>query len=226
MIVYIIKIILCTAFFYSVYKLLFENEKMHQFNRFYLLFSVIFSLIVPFVVIGSITHIQSPNIESIVYTPIKSTPKLIPAIHSSEEHIVNYSTLIFAVYLFITLLILIHFVRNLYKIYKRKNGSPVLTYCGFKIITLQERITPHSFLNFIFLSHDDYHAGVIEKEILQHELTHVKQKHSYDILFIEFLIALFWFNPFLYLYRKSIKLNHEYLADDAVINIYHQPIKY
>ena len=59
--------------------------------------------------------------------------------------------------------------------------------------------------------------GKIESEILSHELTHVKQKHSIDILFIELLLIFAWINPLLFLYRKAIQLNHEFLADESVV---------
>ena len=59
-----------------------------------------------------------------------------------------------------------------------------------------------------------------------HEETHAKQKHSLDILFIEFMQILFWFNPIIYLIKNAIKLNHEFLADQAVINKGIQPSKY
>jgi hypothetical protein len=57
----------------------------------------------------------------------------------------------------------------------------------------------------------------MENEVFVHELTHVLQKHSFDILFIELLLCLFWINPILWLYRRAIKLNHEFLADEGVI---------
>lgn len=226
MIVYIIKVILCSAFFYGVYKVLFENEKILLFNRLYLLGSIIFSFIIPFIVVESTIKFQTPEIESIVYLPIKSAIKPLPVVGKSSEQHVDYSTIISLVYLFITLIMLIRFVSNLYIMNKRKTNNSILEYGKYRIILLKEKVTPHSFLNLIFFNEDDYQAKTIEDEILQHELTHVKLKHSFDILFMEFLISLFWFNPFLYLYRRSIKLNHEYLADEAVINIYHQPKKY
>ena len=58
----------------------------------------------------------------------------------------------------------------------------------------------------------------IPKEVLLHEETHAKQKHSLDVVFIEIFQILFWFNPFIYLIKRSIKLNHEFLADQSVLN--------
>ncbi|WP_240469908.1 M56 family metallopeptidase [Cyclobacterium sp. SYSU L10401] len=76
---------------------------------------------------------------------------------------------------------------------------------------------PHSFLNYIFLNAEEYINGNIQREILIHELAHVRQKHSWDIIFFEIIQVLFWFNPFLFIYRKALLLNHEFLADDAVV---------
>jgi beta-lactamase regulating signal transducer with metallopeptidase domain len=53
-----------------------------------------------------------------------------------------------------------------------------------------------------------------------HEFTHVKEKHSRDVIFIELLQTIFWFNPMLIFYKKAIQLNHEYLADEAVVRVY------
>ena len=61
---------------------------------------------------------------------------------------------------------------------------------------------------------------------MHHELAHVNQKHSYDILFIELIRCLFWINPFLYFYKRAIQLNHEFLADEAVNNSFKNVYSY
>jgi hypothetical protein len=91
-------------------------------------------------------------------------------------------------------------------------------YKGSKLILTEENLTPHSFLNWIFLNKTAFEKGNIEEEILFHELTHIKQRHTIDVLFIELATVFLWFNPFVFLYRKAIKLNHEFLADQGVIN--------
>ena len=68
------------------------------------------------------------------------------------------------------------------------------------------------------MNKNDYLNGTIKNEIVYHELSHVQQKHSFDILLIEFIHVIFWFNPFIFLYKKAIQLNHEFLADEAVIS--------
>lgn len=76
---------------------------------------------------------------------------------------------------------------------------------------------PHSFLHYIFLSEESYKKGDIKEEIWQHELTHVVQRHSIDIIITELMQIFLWFNPLLFIYQKMIRVNHEFLADEAVI---------
>jgi hypothetical protein len=78
----------------------------------------------------------------------------------------------------------------------------------------------YSFLNYIFINEEDYRNRLVENEVITHELTHIRQKHSWDVIFIELLQVICWFNPLLPFYKKAIQLNHEYLADDAVISMH------
>jgi hypothetical protein len=82
---------------------------------------------------------------------------------------------------------------------------------------MERKVAPHSFGRYIYINRDDYQNGLVPDEILIHEWAHVRQHHSYDLLFIELLITFCWFNPVFYLYRNKIKQNHEYLADEAVV---------
>ena len=88
-----------------------------------------------------------------------------------------------------------------------------------KIVLINKKVSPCSFGNYIYLNKDDYENGRIADEIICHEQAHVSQKHSWDIIFIELLIASCWFNPVLYLYRLKIKQNHEFLADETVLKM-------
>jgi TonB family protein len=90
----------------------------------------------------------------------------------------------------------------------------------------RDNYVPHSFLNYVFIYKEDYVKGNIEKEIFNHELAHVRQRHSLDILFIELITLFAWINPILYLYRRAIQLNHEFLADEFVVNSVTSPHDY
>jgi len=86
-----------------------------------------------------------------------------------------------------------------------------------KLALIDEKIPPHSFWHYIFINRHDHNNGAVADEIITHELAHVRQRHSLDILFVELLIAIAWFNPVLYMFRKKIRQNHEFLADHVVI---------
>ena len=121
-------------------------------------------------------------------------------------------------YFSITLAFLSRFLINIKYILQSARESDIIPYRGRKIVLSNQKLVPYSFLEYIFLNKDAYTSGNIEGEILVHEFAHVSQKHSWDILFVEVLQIFFWFNPFLFLFRKAISLNHEFLADEAVIN--------
>jgi hypothetical protein len=124
---------------------------------------------------------------------------------------------LWSIYLSIAFLLLFRLIRNLWHLHSIIKTNPTKQVGKATLVLLNNPIIPHSFLNHIFLSKVDYESKKIETEVFQHELTHVRQKHSLDILLIEFLSIIFWFNPLFLLYKKAIKLNHEFLADDAVL---------
>lgn len=86
-----------------------------------------------------------------------------------------------------------------------------------KLVLLSRKTTPYSFGSYVFVNQGEYEKGEIESEILVHEQAHIQQRHSLDIVFVELLLVFAWWNPALWLYRKAIMLNHEFLADDWVL---------
>ena len=205
-----ISLLVLLLFFY----LILESNKTHQFNRFYLLFSVVFSMILPFLSFEIIQEIPQSNIKI----------GNIQAIVTQDKSSNNYLEItIYSIYTLITLVLFIRFNRNIYKYYYKIRNYKTQDFKNAKLILLKEKTLPYTFLNFIFINKQDFENNKIEAELLTHELTHVNQKHSLDIIFIEFLKVIFWFNPVFYLYKKAIQLNHEFLAD-ANVNRQHQNI--
>jgi len=87
---------------------------------------------------------------------------------------------------------------------------------GIRIIKIDRDTTPFSFFNFVFISKNNvYNQGM--KEMLAHEMEHVRQGHSYDVMIFELLTIIQWFNPFIWLLKRSIRENHEFLADNGVL---------
>ncbi|MFO7822678.1 MAG: M56 family metallopeptidase [Cyclobacterium sp.] len=216
MIIYLIKIILCSALLISVYKALLEKEKMHQFNRAYLLGSLAFSILVPFFTFNQGTQ-PLPFAGGMVTETAFSLDHGVSE-QTNEETSINYQSIIYlTIYISVAVLLFYRFTVNLKMILQRAWTNPIIKYKNSKIVLMPQNVMPHSFLNYIFLNAEEYINGNIQREILIHELAHVRQKHSWDIIFFEIIQVLFWFNPFLFIYRKALLLNHEFLADDAVV---------
>jgi beta-lactamase regulating signal transducer with metallopeptidase domain len=226
MTLYLLKASLCSALLLTLYELILAKEKTYRFNRFYLLFSLIFSAAVPLIDI-ELTATQLPQTiqENIYHSPENSdTMTLRPdgQYDGVAQNLINNNWLfvIWGFYLSISTLLFIRFVRNSYTLLYRYKKTQSTDYQNVKIALNNETITPYSFWNTIFLNKSDYENGKIKKEILWHELTHIKQRHSLDVIFVELLTVAAWVNPALYFYRKAIVLNHEFLADEAVVQTY------
>jgi beta-lactamase regulating signal transducer with metallopeptidase domain len=194
------------------YHLILEKEKMHRFNRFYLLFSIIFSFAIPFITIEVINESADALVQNNTVITETATMEIV-------QETTNYTAIIaWSIYSLVTLLLLFRFMRNILKINSKIKSNTIIEYKNAKLVLLEEKTLPHTFWNSIFLNETDYHNRKIEAELYTHELIHVTQKHTLDVLFIEILKTLFWFNPIFIFYKKAIQLNHEFLADEKVVS--------
>lgn len=210
MIIYFLKVIACSGIFIAAYYLLLERDKMHRFNRFYLLATVLLSLVIPLITIELQEEAYVTQTTLSNSLPIDLSTAFIPSAESETSSIPLILTI---GYVIIVMILLIRFSKNLITIIRRAGNSKATYLKGAQVIILNEPIIPHTFLNYIFINQKDF----ANQQILTHELTHFRQRHSLDILFIELLQCTMWFNPALIFYKKAIRLNHEFLADESVI---------
>jgi GldM C-terminal domain/BlaR1 peptidase M56 len=202
-------------------------------ERGFLIFSIIFSLALPFVSIP--VSIQNNEAQGRILTTLNNA---LPA-YSSEQNTfsghayqsftetepisaraterINYSQILLLLYITGVLLLLVRFLRNIFFLYHQMQMSEKIIYSGQKLVLTNHQINPFCFFNTIFVSNQDYLNNEIAEELLSHELEHIRQSHSFDIIFIEIVKIIYWFNPILILYSRAIRVNHEYLADNGVI---------
>ena len=210
MIIYLIKSTLCLLAFFLTYRLVLERENMPVFKRFYLLISLVFSFVVPFITF----EFQDENTVALVSKSLESV--VLPTLELTGEK--SYiSNILYAIYTIITIILLTRFIRNLYVIYNTRKKAEIIIYENATLALVDQEILPHTFGSTIFINKKNFENHTIESELFTHELTHVRQKHTLDIVFIEVLKTIFWFNPLLFFYKKAIQLNHEFLADEKVI---------
>jgi hypothetical protein len=214
MLLYLLKSCVCLVVFYGFYKLLLEKESVHAFKRYYLLGALIVSFCIPFITFTEYVLVPKEIIHSEIYPVISN--EFSPTIETPKT---NYIPIIlWSVYLLGVFAFTYKFIRNLSKLVLKIKRNPKIRTNNFTKVLLKNLVVPHTFFTFIFLNKHKFETHQIPKEVLLHEETHAKQMHSLDVLFIELLQILFWFNPLIYFIKQSIKLNHEFLADQAVIN--------
>ncbi|RYU96001.1 M56 family metallopeptidase [Emticicia agri] len=231
MILYLFKSTVCLFILWGIYKLFLESEKIHVFNRFYLLLSLVFAFTIPAINIEIPSATAETNLVVFKKT-LEVQPKLLqfpnraelPPIEAQKAFLwVHYVVILSSL---VSLFFFIRFLNNLVTIFRSTRTNPVIKWQEAKLILLDKKILPYTFLNYIFISREYYENARIELELFSHELAHVRQKHSLDVIFIELLRIVFWFNPLLYLFKKAIQLNHEFLADEAVNKTYHDVSAY
>ncbi|GHN01279.1 hypothetical protein WSM22_27680 [Cytophagales bacterium WSM2-2] len=212
--IYWLKVTYCSAILLFIYHVFLEREKIHSFNRFFLLFAIGFSFGTPFLIYQSeFIHSSAPArviIREMVYQPALSIPS------ASSVQLSWFNALLFG-YAIISLTLAVRFIINLAKLNTRVRNCETIAYQNSTLVLLSDSTPPHSFLKFIFVNRQEFEQGKVEKEVLEHELTHVTQLHSVDVLVMELLLIFAWINPILFLYRRAIQLNHEFLADEKVI---------
>jgi bla regulator protein BlaR1 len=211
---YLIKMILCSAVFYITYRLLLETAKMHTFNRVYLLGSLLLSFLIPLMTF-SIQYSSFIPAEQAFSIPALAPKNDFGTVGNLDQEKGRSWSFLVTSYGLVTAFLLFRFLRNLHTIFSTAFSNPTIDYYSSKIVLINEDKTPHSFLKYMFIYRKDY--PLIENEILVHEYAHIRQKHSCDVLFLELMQVFCWFNPFVFLYQRAVALNHEFLADDAVI---------
>lgn len=205
----ILKIVLCSSLFIAVYYLFLEKEKMYRFNRIYLLSSLILSYVIPFITFT----IQTPKTTR-PQLIIEEVTQYVSVVQTKQENF-NWINLIWAIYITVTLFILI---KNLLAIItiKRIQGEKRI-YQNYNIIITQKNLSPFSFWNTIYMGKGYVKNGTIDPRIFLHEKSHLDQMHSIDLILIHFVKVFTWFNPVLFMYKNAIISNHEFLADEAVL---------
>lgn len=215
MMLYLLKSILCLGFFLVFYSLFLEREKKHHFNRFYLLGSLFFSIAIPFI------PISMDVMPLLGWTEVSLGGMYESATLGEVNALFNDSfvptSIWIGLYLVISLVLMGRFVRNVWHMIHLVRTHPKIYRSEGTLVLLPDPVLPHTFLKYVFLNQEAYERNQIVPELMTHEFAHLAQKHSLDILLIEWIHIFFWFNPGLMFLKKAIRLNHEFLADQATI---------
>ncbi|WP_179349965.1 M56 family metallopeptidase [Winogradskyella pacifica] len=212
---YLLKFSACLCVFWLVYVLFLERQNMHRFKRFYLLSVLILAFVIPTLTITEYVEPVSATFETApVYFPMELA---LEQATIEEVPFFNLETTLWLIYGFGVLLFASRFIINLIKMQRRISKNNNIKKRSFIYVLLHENTIPHSFFRYIFFNKTRYESDNIPKEVLLHEETHARQLHSLDIIILELLQIVFWFHPLIYILKHHVKLNHEFLADQAVL---------
>jgi TonB family protein len=215
---YIIEANLGLIFFYSIYWLVLQKEDQFTFKRTYLLASIFASLAFPLFTIGTATSL----IPSLSQTAaVQWLPEIIIYSNGNPQRdtntfFLNWSWITYT-YLIIAAGASILFLIRIFSLITLFKRSTHYTWKNYTVAESNKVQGVFSFFHFIFLSQGDLLAEDEKQEILRHEEVHIKKLHSIDIILIQLLGIMFWFNPIIRKYKKSLVQVHEFEADARAV---------
>ena len=215
---YLLKVVICSGILFLYYALALRNKLFHQWNRFYLLAAVILSTIVPLIQVTITNRTNGAENNAIqLLQAVESTNNYLEEITIYSNNGFSQEQWVAIVYLFIMIILLTVFIHSLYRISLIVRSHSINHINNIKFINTKISGTPFSFLNLIFWNEAiDLRSHTGEK-IFQHEMVHVREKHTLDKLFIQLVLVIFWCNPFFWIIRRELKLVHEFIADKKAI---------
>lgn len=234
--IYLFKSGLCLSIFVLVYRLLLRPTTFFRLNRVFLLSGLCISLLIPLVVCTyDVITVSAPTVTPINEGDLYTSPTLskvsevdvdysgeTPNVTTKEKNtlmikLTPFWSVLFGAYITVVFLLIVRNVivhKDLLAIIKQGKKT---RYEGYKVIDTPAINTPFAVLNTIFADMKKISEDKVKSAILKHETIHIKQRHWIDLIFNELVLTLQWFNPVMWLYTRSLKENHEFLADKGVI---------
>jgi TonB family protein len=211
-IIYLLKVNIAIALFYLFYRLFFAGDTFWKTRRLYLIFSLLLSFAYPLFSIVDWLGQSQPMQQLISNYALLQEVTITP----EGDQSIDVTNIIYLVYGFVAGILLIRFTVQFLSILKINWQGKKQLNQGTEIISISRNIAPFSFFGKIYMN-PALHNELQTKEILAHELTHVRQLHSLDVILGEFLTMICWFNPASWLLKREIRHNLEFLADNKVI---------
>jgi TonB family protein len=211
---YLLKVNICWIVFYGCYWALFRKNTFFKLNRSYLLFTLLISFVIPTVELRETVTVISNNVS--VGLP-REEEGMVSQV--GPENSVSFELVMTSLYLIGSGIMLLNLVLALLKIRKLVRAGTSEKRTGYQLVVSHRqhvRTGSFSFLQWLIISSEDYQHN--SELIVAHELVHIRQWHTLDILLIEVLKIFFWFNPALWFYKQALQNTHEFLADEQALD--------
>lgn len=209
--IYLLKSVTALSLLYTFYWLVLRNETYYSWNRLFLLFAMVISILAP-IFSFSVASLP-PTIFAKVLNTVIISGNTAPAEAVNSLDLWNILSI---VYISGAVFFCLRFLSSLAQIHFLYHRFPKYNYHGFRAVVLNNDQSPFTFFNILFISKIDFESGKIDETIV-HEKAHKEEFHTMDILLMEIVTIVQWFNPFVWLLRHSLRSEHEFLADNRVL---------
>ena len=208
--IYDAKVAVLIVVFYMFYRLLLSKETFHCVNRVVLLSTALLSFILPLCVIT--TH-QTVVLDAVPMVSVGNVQMEM----ATDEQPAQWQYVIPLLYIIGVVVVLSHTLLSVWRVLMLVRRSERIPQAdGTTLCVVPDEVPPFSFCSFIVMNRNDYNTG--DSAILAHERGHIRQHHSCDVLLVDLLTALQWFNPAMWMLRADLRAIHEYEADGAVLS--------
>ena len=226
---YELKVAVLIAVFYVFWRLLVANETWHRLNRIVLLATAVASFVLPLCVITIHQTVEVTTEAVTTALPMEDIPMTAETssvtVASAIEQPFNWQLPLTILYIIGVMVVLSRVAISLWRLHRMKAESEIHPLAdGRQIAICDKAKTPFSWWKTVFLNHQDFEEGT--SALLTHELGHLQMHHSADVLLVELLTALQWFNPTMWMLRADLRTIHEYEADQQVLSHGFNDIQY
>lgn len=213
--IYSVKVAVCLALFYLFHKLLMSRDTFHTFNRFAILSMMLLSLVLPLVHL-SLDSEAGINRGTVALEGLVAQTVVADGGNGVSEGLTLTQVLLAAYVLGVVLFVgkALLSVGSLLRLIRRARCVEVRN--GIRIYTMQGDISPFSWFRYIIMSEKDWQEN--RREIVLHEMAHIRKCHSMDVAVCNMMIVFQWYNPAAWLLKRELQTVHEYEADEAVLS--------
>jgi hypothetical protein len=210
--VYLVKSCALIALFYIAYFFLLRKETFFKSNRWYLLFGLVTSVMLPLVTFRKVIWIE-PVSQNAQWC---DSPLVMAPLPVQSGFEIDWMVVIGVFYALGLTAFLLNFFLDFYSLRKALKGKTMFRQADYRFVDTDENIAPFSYFNYIVYNSSLYDEAELAN-IIEHEKVHSNQNHTMDVLFARAFCIVFWFNPFVWFYKKAMLQNLEFIADSEAL---------
>ena len=216
---YFLQVLICSGIMLLYYAMMLRNKKFHHYNRFYILATIVLSWFIPLIKIIVTTPVaeQQTGLDQVM-TMIADNNSAFEKTVADKGFQINWDMVIISTFAFVSLLFVFFLVKGLFRIYYLLKTNGYKNFGEVYLIFTKANGTPFSFFKYIFWNEEIQLQSNTGKQMLQHELIHVKEKHSVDKIIMQIVLIVGWYNPFFWFAKNEMNLIHEFIADKKSVD--------